>query len=92
MNCCYFIVVEKLPIAIFLVPDSLCEICFLFFLSANRLLPSTTSRRQKRMMGMTQNEKELIDVESHYPTDRIPMEMKEKSVAENLLDKMSETQ
>lgn len=43
-------------------------------------------------MGMTPNEAELIDVESHYPTDRIPMEMKEKSVAENLLDKMSETQ
>lgn len=49
-------------------------------------------RRQKRMMGMTPNEAELMDVESHYPTDRIPMEMKEKSVAENLLDKMSETQ
>ncbi|XP_037641902.1 rho guanine nucleotide exchange factor 1b isoform X6 [Sebastes umbrosus] len=48
--------------------------------------------RQKRMMGMTPNEAELIDVENHYPTDRIPMEMKEKSVAENLLDKMSETQ
>lgn len=44
------------------------------------------------MMGMTPNEAELNDVESHYPTDRIPMEMKEKSVAENLLDKMSETQ
>lgn len=43
-------------------------------------------------MGMTPNEAELNDVESHYPTDRIPMEMKEKSVAENLLDKMSETQ
>nr|XP_046256385.1 rho guanine nucleotide exchange factor 1b isoform X2 [Scatophagus argus] len=48
--------------------------------------------RQKRMMGMTPNEAELIDVENHYPTDRIPTEMKEKSVAENLLDKMSETQ
>uniref|UniRef100_A0A8C2ZLY6 Rho guanine nucleotide exchange factor (GEF) 1 n=1 Tax=Cyclopterus lumpus TaxID=8103 RepID=A0A8C2ZLY6_CYCLU len=47
--------------------------------------------RQKRMMGMTPNEAELIDVENHYPTDRIPMEMKEKSVAENLLDRMSET-
>ncbi|XP_068998463.1 rho guanine nucleotide exchange factor 1 isoform X2 [Embiotoca jacksoni] len=47
--------------------------------------------RQKRMMGMTPNETELKDVESHYPTDRIPMEMKEKSVAENLLEKMSET-
>ncbi|CAG6014897.1 unnamed protein product [Menidia menidia] len=48
--------------------------------------------RQKKMMGMTPNEAELIDVENHYPTDRIPMEMKEKSVAENLLEKMSETQ
>nr|XP_043889486.1 rho guanine nucleotide exchange factor 1b isoform X2 [Solea senegalensis] len=48
--------------------------------------------RQKRMMGMTPNEAELNDVESHYPTDRVPREMKEKSVAENLLDKMSETQ
>nr|XP_020445748.1 rho guanine nucleotide exchange factor 1 isoform X2 [Monopterus albus] len=48
--------------------------------------------RQKRMMGMTPNEAELIDVENHYPTDRVPLEMKEKSVAENLLDKMSETQ
>ena len=44
------------------------------------------------MMGMTPNEAELVDVESHYPTDRIPMEMKEKSVAEMLLEKMSETQ
>lgn len=48
--------------------------------------------RQKRMMGMTLNEIELNDVDSHYPTDRVPMEMKEKSVAENLLEKMSETQ
>ncbi|XP_077382413.1 rho guanine nucleotide exchange factor 1 isoform X2 [Festucalex cinctus] len=48
--------------------------------------------RKKRKMGMTPNEAELIDVENHYPTDRIPTEMKEKSVAENLLDKMSETQ
>ncbi|XP_026172375.1 rho guanine nucleotide exchange factor 1 isoform X2 [Mastacembelus armatus] len=48
--------------------------------------------RQKRMMGMTPNAAELLDVESHYPTDRVPMEMKEKSVAENLLDKMSEIQ
>lgn len=50
------------------------------------------SRRQKRMMGMTPNEAELMDVDNHYPTDRVPMEMKEKSVAENLLEKMSETQ
>ncbi|XP_063343034.1 rho guanine nucleotide exchange factor 1b isoform X3 [Pelmatolapia mariae] len=48
--------------------------------------------RQKRMMGMTLSEAELNDVDSHYPTDRVPMEMKEKSVAENLLEKMSETQ
>lgn len=48
--------------------------------------------RQKRMMGMTPCEAELIDVESHYPTDRIPMEMKEKSVAENILDRMAESQ
>ncbi|XP_029958197.1 rho guanine nucleotide exchange factor 1 isoform X6 [Salarias fasciatus] len=48
--------------------------------------------RQKRMMGMTPNEAELVDVESHYPTDRVPMEMKEKSVAENLLERMAETQ
>uniref|UniRef100_A0A8C6TFG1 Rho guanine nucleotide exchange factor (GEF) 1b n=1 Tax=Neogobius melanostomus TaxID=47308 RepID=A0A8C6TFG1_9GOBI len=46
--------------------------------------------RQKRMMGMTPCEAELMDVENHYPTDRIPMEMKEKSVAENILDKMAE--
>lgn len=48
--------------------------------------------RQKRMMGMTLSEAELNDVDSHYPTDRIPTDMKEKSVAENLLEKMSETQ
>ncbi|XP_072317501.1 rho guanine nucleotide exchange factor 1 isoform X2 [Eucyclogobius newberryi] len=47
--------------------------------------------RTKRMMGMTPCEAELIDVENHYPTDRVPMEMKEKSVAENLLDKMAES-
>ncbi|XP_059920116.1 rho guanine nucleotide exchange factor 1b isoform X4 [Gadus macrocephalus] len=48
--------------------------------------------RCKRMMGMTANEAELVDVENHYPTDRIPMEMKEKSVAEVMLDKMAENQ
>ncbi|XP_067093468.1 LOW QUALITY PROTEIN: rho guanine nucleotide exchange factor 1 [Osmerus mordax] len=48
--------------------------------------------RQKRMMGMTPNEQELVEVESHYPTDRVPMDMKEKAVAENLLDRMSELQ
>uniref|UniRef100_A0A674BN49 Rho guanine nucleotide exchange factor (GEF) 1 n=1 Tax=Salmo trutta TaxID=8032 RepID=A0A674BN49_SALTR len=36
--------------------------------------------RQKRMMGMTPNAAELLEVESHYPTDRIPMEMKEKAI------------
>lgn len=59
---------------------------------ANPPPPCFVLHRQKRMMGMTPNEAELFDVENHYPTDRIPMEMKEKSVAENLLDKMSETQ
>ncbi|XP_053182343.1 rho guanine nucleotide exchange factor 1b [Scomber japonicus] len=48
--------------------------------------------RQKRMMGMTPCESELMDVENHHSTDRIPMEMKEKSVAEVMLEKMSETQ
>ncbi|KAJ4931384.1 hypothetical protein JOQ06_025681 [Pogonophryne albipinna] len=47
--------------------------------------------RQKRMMGMTPSEADLSDVESHNSTNRIPREMKERSVAENLLDKMSET-
>lgn len=44
------------------------------------------------MMGMTQNEEELIDVENHYPTDRVPMKMKEAYVAETLLEKMSDMQ
>lgn len=48
--------------------------------------------RQKRMMGMTPNEAELVDVDNHHHTDRVPMEMKEKCVAEILLEKMSETQ
>ncbi|CAK6977110.1 rho guanine nucleotide exchange factor 1b [Scomber scombrus] len=48
--------------------------------------------RQKRMMGMTPCESELMDVENHHSTDRIPTEMKEKSVAEVMLEKMSETQ
>ncbi|XP_038124058.1 rho guanine nucleotide exchange factor 1b isoform X3 [Cyprinodon tularosa] len=48
--------------------------------------------RQKRMMGMTQCEEQVMDVESHYPTDRVPMDMKEKSVAENLLEKMYDSQ
>ncbi|KAJ8388840.1 hypothetical protein AAFF_G00125960 [Aldrovandia affinis] len=46
--------------------------------------------RQKRMMGMTPNEAGLVEVENHRPTERIPKEMKEKAVAEILLDKMSE--
>ncbi|XP_071400345.1 rho guanine nucleotide exchange factor 1 isoform X1 [Centroberyx affinis] len=61
-------------------------------LQAAELAKQLEDFRQKRMMGMTPNETELMDVESHYPTDRVPMEMKEKSVAENLLDKMAETQ
>uniref|UniRef100_A0AAY4BWG4 Regulator of G protein signalling-like domain-containing protein n=1 Tax=Denticeps clupeoides TaxID=299321 RepID=A0AAY4BWG4_9TELE len=48
--------------------------------------------KQKRMMGMTPNENELVEVENHYNTDRVPREMKEKAVAEMLLDKMSEIQ
>ncbi|KAJ8335027.1 hypothetical protein SKAU_G00406660 [Synaphobranchus kaupii] len=44
--------------------------------------------KQKRMMGMTPNENELIEVESHHPTERIPTEMKEKAVAETLLEKL----
>ncbi|XP_043972300.1 rho guanine nucleotide exchange factor 1b isoform X2 [Gambusia affinis] len=48
--------------------------------------------RQKRMMGMTLCEEQVMDVENHYPTDRVPLEMKEKSVAENLLEKMYDTQ
>ncbi|KAL0985059.1 hypothetical protein UPYG_G00152370 [Umbra pygmaea] len=44
--------------------------------------------RRKRMMGMTPNEAELVEVENHHHTDRIPKEMKEKAVAELLLDKM----
>ncbi|XP_060756147.1 rho guanine nucleotide exchange factor 1b isoform X2 [Neoarius graeffei] len=47
--------------------------------------------RQKRMMGMTPNEQELAEVENHYPTDRVPREMKEKAVAERLLEKLTET-
>ncbi|KAK3541527.1 hypothetical protein QTP86_028644, partial [Hemibagrus guttatus] len=47
--------------------------------------------RQKRMMGMTPNEQELNEVENHYPTDRVPREMKEKAVAERLLEKLTET-
>ncbi|XP_061919906.1 rho guanine nucleotide exchange factor 1b isoform X2 [Entelurus aequoreus] len=62
------------------------------FMQAVEVAKQLEDFRQKRMMGMTPNEAELIDVENHHSTDRIPMEMKEKSVAENLLDKMSETQ
>ncbi|XP_066529177.1 rho guanine nucleotide exchange factor 1 isoform X2 [Hoplias malabaricus] len=47
--------------------------------------------RQKRMMGMTPNEQELRQVENHYPTDRVPREMKEKAVAEMLLEKLSDS-
>ncbi|XP_035285347.1 rho guanine nucleotide exchange factor 1-like isoform X3 [Anguilla anguilla] len=46
--------------------------------------------KQKRMMGMILNEHELIEVESHHPTERIPTEMKEKAVAESLLEKLSD--
>uniref|UniRef100_A0AAR2K2M6 DH domain-containing protein n=1 Tax=Pygocentrus nattereri TaxID=42514 RepID=A0AAR2K2M6_PYGNA len=46
--------------------------------------------RQKRMMGMTPNEHELSQVENHYQTDRVPREMKEKAVAEMLLERLLE--
>lgn len=42
-------------------------------------------------MGMTPNEHELNEVENHYPTDRVPREMKEKAVAERLLEKLTES-
>lgn len=67
-------------------------LCFQYLGSQSHPAIYSILHRQKRMMGMTPNEAELMDVESHYPTDRIPTEMKEKSVAENLLDKMAETQ
>ncbi|XP_065101641.2 rho guanine nucleotide exchange factor 1 isoform X2 [Paramisgurnus dabryanus] len=59
-------------------------------LQAPEVLRQLEDFRQKRMMGMTPNERELTDVESHRPTDRIPMEMKEKAVAEGLLERMVE--
>ncbi|XP_061109839.1 rho guanine nucleotide exchange factor 1-like isoform X1 [Conger conger] len=46
--------------------------------------------KQKRMMGMILNEAELLEVESHHPTERIPTEMKDKAVAESLLEKWSD--
>ncbi|KAI1886277.1 hypothetical protein AGOR_G00212350 [Albula goreensis] len=46
--------------------------------------------RQKRMMGMTPSEAGLLEVESYQPTDKVTQEMKERAVAEALLDKMSE--
>ncbi|KPP73102.1 rho guanine nucleotide exchange factor 1-like, partial [Scleropages formosus] len=47
--------------------------------------------RTKRMMGMTRHESELLEVESHHATERIPTEMKEKAVAETLLDRMADS-
>ncbi|XP_067304728.1 rho guanine nucleotide exchange factor 1 isoform X3 [Pseudorasbora parva] len=58
------------------------------FTQSPEILRQLEDFRQKRMMGMTPNERELSDVESHRPTDRIPMEMKEKAVAESMLEKM----
>uniref|UniRef100_A0A8C1SSL1 Rho guanine nucleotide exchange factor (GEF) 1b n=1 Tax=Cyprinus carpio TaxID=7962 RepID=A0A8C1SSL1_CYPCA len=60
------------------------------FMQSPEILRQLDDFRQKRMMGMTPNERELNDVESHRPTDRIPMDMKEKAVAESLLEKMFE--
>ncbi|XP_052433896.1 rho guanine nucleotide exchange factor 1 isoform X2 [Carassius gibelio] len=61
------------------------------FMQSTEILRQLDDFRQKRMMGMTPNEHVLNDVESHRPTDRIPMEMKEKAVAESLLEKMVES-
>ncbi|XP_062841545.1 rho guanine nucleotide exchange factor 1b isoform X2 [Trichomycterus rosablanca] len=47
--------------------------------------------RQKRMMGMTPNESELTEVENHRPTERVPRDMKEKAVAERLVEKLFES-
>ncbi|MFT7800608.1 rho guanine nucleotide exchange factor 1 isoform X3 [Arapaima gigas] len=60
----------------------------------NLIQPEVTRQledfRTKRMMGMTRHESELLEVESHRATERIPTEMKEKAVAETLLDKMAD--
>ncbi|XP_073703893.1 rho guanine nucleotide exchange factor 1 [Garra rufa] len=61
------------------------------FMQSPEILRQLDDFRQKRMMGMTPNERELNDVESHRPTDRIPMEMKEKAKAEYMLEKMVES-
>ncbi|XP_052003727.1 rho guanine nucleotide exchange factor 1-like isoform X3 [Xyrauchen texanus] len=60
------------------------------FMQAPEVRRQLEDFRQKRMMGMTPNDCELHDVESHRPTDRIPVEMKEKAVAETMLEKMFE--
>nr|XP_015224252.1 PREDICTED: rho guanine nucleotide exchange factor 1-like [Lepisosteus oculatus] len=44
----------------------------------------------KRMMGMTANERELSDVEAFPTQDRIALEIKERNVAEQLLDKLAD--
>lgn len=72
--------------------DTLFEFFLFYFWETLCPIPCFVLLRQKRMMGMTLSENELIDVENHYPTERIPMESKEKSTAENLLEKMIETQ
>ncbi|XP_069041386.1 rho guanine nucleotide exchange factor 1 isoform X2 [Lepisosteus oculatus] len=46
--------------------------------------------RHKRMMGMTANERELSDVEAFPTQDRIALEIKERNVAEQLLDKLAD--
>ncbi|TSK20241.1 Rho guanine nucleotide exchange factor 1 [Bagarius yarrelli] len=61
------------------------------FMQSKEVLRQLEDFRQKRMMGMTPNEHELTEVENHYPTDRVPREMKEKAVAERLLEKLIET-
>uniref|UniRef100_A0A8B9J7F7 Rho guanine nucleotide exchange factor (GEF) 1b n=1 Tax=Astyanax mexicanus TaxID=7994 RepID=A0A8B9J7F7_ASTMX len=55
-----------------------------------RQLDDFRSEKRLMMMGMTPNEQELSQVENHYPTDRVPREMKEKAVAEMLYEKLSD--
>lgn len=57
-------------------------------MQCHEVLRQLNDFRQKRMMGMTPNEQELVQVENHYPTDRVPREMKEKAVAEMLYEKL----
>ncbi|XP_051776577.1 rho guanine nucleotide exchange factor 1b isoform X2 [Erpetoichthys calabaricus] len=46
--------------------------------------------RQKRMMGMTPGERELAELEELQAADRATQDVKERAIAEQLLDKLSE--